>query len=161
VYTAYDAGMLAKADAKERDHASALGKDATVHSNCLTTSDSTIRCETLAAVPLSGGYCGDFTWTAKYVVESHTGAVLLDSPGDAKSGDPYTCDGSADASPTDPGPTYTPPTYTPPPSSGPNPDNEIPNYPNGHGTPVPCADGQWSQSGGIEGACSHHGGEAP
>jgi hypothetical protein len=34
----------------------------------------------------------------------------------------------------------------------------IPNYPNGNGTTVQCADGTYSQSGGIQGACSHHGG---
>jgi hypothetical protein len=35
----------------------------------------------------------------------------------------------------------------------------IPNYPNGRGYPVECADGEWSKSGGIQGACSGHGGE--
>jgi hypothetical protein len=34
----------------------------------------------------------------------------------------------------------------------------IPNYPNGNGSTVQCADGSYSQSGGIQGACSHHGG---
>jgi hypothetical protein len=34
----------------------------------------------------------------------------------------------------------------------------IPNYPNGNGYTVQCADGTYSQSGGIQGACSHHGG---
>lgn len=34
----------------------------------------------------------------------------------------------------------------------------IPNYPNGKGTTVQCADGSYSQSGGRQGACSHHGG---
>jgi hypothetical protein len=50
---------------------------------------------------------------------------------------------------------------TTPSPSYPNPSNEIPNYPNGNGYPVQCNDGQWSQSGGIQGACSHHGGVAP
>jgi hypothetical protein len=36
----------------------------------------------------------------------------------------------------------------------------IPNYDNGRGTTVMCSDGQYSQSGGIQGACSHHGGVA-
>jgi hypothetical protein len=36
----------------------------------------------------------------------------------------------------------------------------IPNFPNGHGEVVECADGKWSHSGGIQGACSDHGGEA-
>jgi hypothetical protein len=45
-----------------------------------------------------------------------------------------------------------------PSDSGPNPSNEIPNYANGTGYPVQCADGMWSDSGGRPGACSHHGG---
>jgi hypothetical protein len=45
-----------------------------------------------------------------------------------------------------------------PSDGGPTPANEIPNYDNGNGYPVQCADGMWSQSGGIQGACSHHGG---
>jgi hypothetical protein len=34
----------------------------------------------------------------------------------------------------------------------------IPNYDNGRGSRVQCADGTYSHSGGIQGACSHHGG---
>lgn len=34
----------------------------------------------------------------------------------------------------------------------------IPNYANGNGSTVQCADGSYSQSGGIQGACSRHGG---
>jgi hypothetical protein len=34
----------------------------------------------------------------------------------------------------------------------------IPNYDNGNGYTVQCSDGTYSQSGGIQGACSHHGG---
>jgi hypothetical protein len=34
----------------------------------------------------------------------------------------------------------------------------IPNYSNGTGYSVQCADGTWSKSGGKSGACSHHGG---
>lgn len=34
----------------------------------------------------------------------------------------------------------------------------IPNYDNGNGSTVQCSDGTYSQSGGIRGACSHHGG---
>lgn len=34
----------------------------------------------------------------------------------------------------------------------------IPNYENGNGSTVQCADGSYSHSGGIQGACSHHGG---
>ena len=36
----------------------------------------------------------------------------------------------------------------------------IPNYANGRGYTVMCADGQYSHSGGIQGACSYHGGVA-
>jgi hypothetical protein len=46
---------------------------------------------------------------------------------------------------------------TPPPNVPPG-GTTIPNYPNGHGYTVQCADGTYSQSGGIQGACSHHGG---
>ena len=35
----------------------------------------------------------------------------------------------------------------------------IPNFPNGNGAIVQCADGEWSHSGGLSGACSYHGGE--
>ena len=35
----------------------------------------------------------------------------------------------------------------------------IPNFPNGNGDIVQCADGEWSHSGGLSGACSDHGGE--
>jgi hypothetical protein len=45
-----------------------------------------------------------------------------------------------------------------PSDSGPNPGNEIPNYPNGTGSVVQCADGMYSHSGGRPGACSGHGG---
>jgi len=34
----------------------------------------------------------------------------------------------------------------------------IPSFDEGRGSIVQCQDGQWSQSGGIQGACSHHGG---
>jgi hypothetical protein len=47
-----------------------------------------------------------------------------------------------------------------PADDGPTPDNEIPNYPNGTGSVVQCADGMYSHSGGRPGACSHHGGVA-
>jgi hypothetical protein len=36
----------------------------------------------------------------------------------------------------------------------------IDNFEEGRGYTVQCADGTWSQSGGIQGACSHHGGLA-
>jgi hypothetical protein len=34
----------------------------------------------------------------------------------------------------------------------------IPSFYEGHGSIVQCADGMWSHSGGIQGACSYHGG---
>jgi hypothetical protein len=39
------------------------------------------------------------------------------------------------------------------------PGGEIPNYDEGNGYRVQCTDGTYSHSGGIQGACSHHGGE--
>jgi hypothetical protein len=66
-----------------------------------------------------------------------------------------------DLGPASQGPAGTSP--PPPPSTG-TPSNFcdthdcIPNYPNGNGTTVQCADGTYSHSGGIQGACSHHGG---
>lgn len=36
----------------------------------------------------------------------------------------------------------------------------IPNFDEGNGSIAMCADGQYSQSGGVQGACSHHGGLA-
>ncbi len=36
----------------------------------------------------------------------------------------------------------------------------IENFPNGNGYIVQCADGEWSHSGGLSGACSDHGGES-
>jgi hypothetical protein len=51
---------------------------------------------------------------------------------------------------------------TPEPPSIPDPPNtsegNIPNYENGNGYRVQCEDGMYSQSGGIQGACSGHGG---
>jgi hypothetical protein len=36
----------------------------------------------------------------------------------------------------------------------------IESFPNGNGYVVQCADGEWSHSGGLSGACSDHGGES-
>jgi hypothetical protein len=58
------------------------------------------------------------------------------------------------------GGTQAQPSDTAPTDSGPTPANEIPNYDEGNGYPVQCADGMWSQSGGVQGACSGHGGES-
>ena len=52
-------------------------------------------------------------------------------------------------------PKASPTTRAPP--RGPN----IPNYPNRRGYRVQCRDGTYSRSGGIQGACSHHGGVQP
>lgn len=41
------------------------------------------------------------------------------------------------------------------------PGENIPNYDNGRDYRVQCNDGTYSKSGGIQGACSHHGGVAP
>lgn len=45
-----------------------------------------------------------------------------------------------------------------PDTSSTSPGENIPNYDNGNGYRVQCEDGTYSQSGGIQGACSHHGG---
>ena len=51
------------------------------------------------------------------------------------------------------------PVDEPDPTSGDTSAGEnIPNYNNGNGYRVQCADGMYSQSGGIQGACSGHGG---
>lgn len=61
-----------------------------------------------------------------------------------------------------------PPPSPPPAANPPSPSNPagfcathtcIPNFPNGHGSIVQCADGEYSHSGGRPGACSRHGGE--
>jgi hypothetical protein len=62
--------------------------------------------------------------------------------------DPYESLASPDAAPASPQPLYNP--------GGGN----IPNYENGNGYRVQCNDGMYSHSGGIQGACSGHGGVA-
>ncbi len=37
--------------------------------------------------------------------------------------------------------------------------NCIDNFYNGHGYMIECSDGTYSMSGGIQGRCSHHGGD--
>jgi hypothetical protein len=66
--------------------------------------------------------------------------------------------GSDDLVPDYEAPDYEP-EYTPPDDDTP-PGENIPNYDNGRGYRVQCADGTFSQSGGIQGACSYHGGVA-
>jgi hypothetical protein len=65
--------------------------------------------------------------------------------------------GSSDDTST---PSYAAPEATPsvPDTSSTPPGENIPNYDNGNGYRVQCADGTYSHSGGIQGACSHHGG---
>jgi len=65
----------------------------------------------------------------------------------AATSDPYT---RSDAVPE-----YDSPDYPP---ESPGYGNEIPNYDEGNGYRVQCSDGMYSQSGGIQGACSGHGG---
>jgi hypothetical protein len=62
--------------------------------------------------------------------------------------------------PSEPDPDFTVPDTGPsvPDTSSTPPGEDIPNYPNGRGDRVPCADGTYSHSGGIQGACSYHGG---
>ena len=63
--------------------------------------------------------------------------------------------------PSDPPPVVAPPA-SPPADTGTEDfcttHDCIPNYPNGNGSTVQCSDGSFSHSGGIQGACSHHGG---
>ena len=75
--------------------------------------------------------------------------------------DPYEDLPRVDTAP--PPETHEPPdTYEPPETSDRPPSRgNIPNYENGRGYRVRCADGMYSHSGGIQGACSHHGGVAP
>lgn len=57
----------------------------------------------------------------------------------------------------EPSPTYDEDIPEEPPTA---PGENIPNYENGRGYRVQCEDGTYSQSGGIQGACSWHGGVA-
>jgi hypothetical protein len=64
------------------------------------------------------------------------------------------------SSPSGPAPSITDATTTAPPAGDFCATHTcIPNFPNGTGSIVQCADGEWSHSGGRPGACSHHGGE--
>jgi hypothetical protein len=70
---------------------------------------------------------------------------------------PWTDGGESSDSP--PSETTSPtPSYSAPDTSSTPPGENIPNYDNGNGYRVHCADGTYSHSGGIQGACSHHGG---
>jgi len=88
--------------------------------------------------------------------------------GGAERTDYAECDDNSGASPNSSAPAQ--PDYVPddPGAAVPDPGDDpsfcdthacIPNYDNGNGSTVQCADGTYSHSGGIQGACSHHGGE--
>ena len=64
---------------------------------------------------------------------------------------------TSNAPPSSPPSTQAPAPSAPDTSSTPAGGN-IPNYENGNGYRVQCTDGTYSHSGGIQGACSHHGG---
>jgi hypothetical protein len=79
------------------------------------------------------------------------------------------CDDSAGSGSSPGSPSAGEPDYAPVDPSEPASDPEedpsfcdthdcIPNFDNGNGSVVQCADGAYSHSGGIQGACSHHGG---
>lgn len=106
---------------------------ATVHVDFLQTQDQTKGCQ---------------TWSGSYQMIQTGGVWLI-----AKAG--ITPRGCAGAGPALPSPRTT---------SAPSADfctthTCIPNFPNGNGYIVQCADGEWSHSGGLSGACSGHGGE--
>ena len=63
---------------------------------------------------------------------------------------------SSDSTPSES--TSSTPSSSVPDTSSTPPGGNIPNYDNGRGSRVQCADGTYSHSGGIQGACSHHGG---
>lgn len=107
---------------------------ATVRVDFLQTQDQTSGCR---------------TWSGNYQMIEQGGSWLI-----AKAEiTPSPCSGAA--------PAPSPPTST----SGPGVTDFcsahtcIPNFPNGAGYIVQCADGEWSHSGGLSGACSDHGGE--
>jgi hypothetical protein len=66
--------------------------------------------------------------------------------------DPYESLASPDPPTSEPESLYNP---------GGNTGENIPNYENGNGYRVQCNDGMYSRSGGLQGACSGHGGVAP
>ena len=87
--------------------------------------------------------------------------------GGAERTDYAECDDNSGASPNSSAPAQ--PDYVPddPAPAVPDPGDDasfcdthacIPNYDNGNGSTVQCEDGTYSHSGGIQGACSHHGG---
>jgi hypothetical protein len=107
------------------------------------------------------------TWTVEV---GALGSELVDAEIDKVSGgEPIREEAACPEPPPDPkpprvrlenlyGPSYVP-DPTPPEVSGFCATHDcIPNFENGDGYVVQCEDGTWSQSGGIQGACSWHGG---
>lgn len=128
------------------------GSTATVQVESLTTDDSQYGCR---------------SWTGSYQLISSAGKWLISR---------------ANITPSPCAPSETTPTAAAPPSpsttDGSSSEVEvagsyshaddagfcstnqcIANFPNGNGYIVQCADGEWSHSGGLSGACSDHGGE--
>lgn len=89
--------------------------------------------------------------------DAYAASADLGPAGDASSDG--TASPSSTAIPSSPDDSPPPDDSTPSPDSGFCATHDcIPNYPNGNGTTVQCQDGTYSHSGGIQGACSHHGG---
>jgi hypothetical protein len=100
-----------------------------------------------------------------YAVWSYAGTVRSKSIVITETADGYTISSSFATAPTQPAPT--PPAPTTPAPTTPTPAADfcathtcIPNFQNGTGSIVQCADGSYSHSGGKQGACSWHGGVA-
>jgi hypothetical protein len=131
----------------------------------------------------TNGFSGPNTCTARWAITVDRARVVRFHSGTSScSADPQVV-----PPPTTPAPVTPPPVVTPPPpppfvctteagvvqeNDCPPPDPANPpadfctthqciaNFPNGRGTAVQCNDGMWSMSGGIQGACSSHGGES-
>jgi hypothetical protein len=146
-YAFYTEGVSLKAQNAVHAYSAATARDYAVA--CATDGAENVTC-----VAGDGGEV-HFNLTAIRAYDDRQAARYAGSHdlGPNQGVDPSQVEGSAGggtpAQPSDPAPT----------DSGPTPANEIPNYDEGNGYPVQCADGKWSQSGGIQGACSGHGGE--
>jgi hypothetical protein len=100
-------------------------------------------------------------WTADAVDLARTsGSPPMSDPADCLDNSDG---GDLGGDPSDLPPDASVPDYTPPDDSADFCDTHdcIPNFDNGNGSIVQCSDGERSQSGGIQGACSQHGGVAP
>jgi hypothetical protein len=130
-------GLRAYSPASGHDYAVACATDGAEHVTCVAGDGGEVHFN-LAAVRLY-----DDVQAARYASTHDLGPDTPSYVGGLVGGVDDTEDQSSDI-PSD--------------QNGPTPANEIPNYDNGNGYPVQCADGMWSQSGGIQGACSGHGG---